>query len=144
MLFLFFSIVTFYSILKITTLYLNKIQYNDTVIELACTLFLLLFLLFVVSPALIILLDIDSIIMPSFVIYNLGFQWAWTYSISCMHSNIGSNVVFLLNFLCFLFLFIFLLLLFNFVTLTLFMLLLYSSLISFNTILMLSFITSSI
>ena len=74
LLFLFFSIVTFYSILKITTLYLNKIYYNDTFIEFVCTLFLLLFLLFVVSPALIILLDVDSIIMPSFIIYSLGFQ----------------------------------------------------------------------
>jgi len=27
--------------------------------------------------------------MPSFIIYNLGFQWAWTYSISYLHFNIG-------------------------------------------------------
>ena len=89
LLFLFFFIVTFYSILKITTLYFNKIYYNDTLLEFVCTLFSLLFLLFIVSPALIILLDIDSIIMPSFIIYSLGYQWAWTYSISFLHSNIG-------------------------------------------------------
>lgn len=74
LLFLFFFIVTFYIILKISNIFFNKIYYNDTLIEFVCTLFLLLFLLFVVSPALIILLDIDSIIMPSFIIYNLGFQ----------------------------------------------------------------------
>ena len=89
LLFLFFFIVTFYSILKITTMYLNKIYYNDSFIELICTLFSLLFLLFIISPALIILLDIDSIIIPSFIIYSLGYQWAWTYSISYLHSNIG-------------------------------------------------------
>jgi heme/copper-type cytochrome/quinol oxidase subunit 2 len=27
--------------------------------------------------------------MPSFIIYSLGYQWAWTYSISYLHSNIG-------------------------------------------------------
>jgi len=89
LLFLFFFIVTFYFILKITTLYFNKIYYNDTFIEFICTQFSLIFLLFIISPALIILLDIDTIIMPSFIIYNLGYQWAWTYSISYLHSNIG-------------------------------------------------------
>ena len=68
---------------------MNKIYYNDTFIELVCTSFSLLFLLFIISPALIILLDIDSIIIPSFIIYSLGYQWAWTYSISYLHSNIG-------------------------------------------------------
>ena len=89
LLFLFFLIVTFYSVLKVTTACLNKIHYNDAVLEFASTLFLLAFLLLVVSPALIVLLDIDSVVMPSFIIYNLGFQWAWTYSISYLHSNIG-------------------------------------------------------
>ena len=89
LLFLFNFILTFYSILKITTLYFNKIYYNDTFIEFLGTIFSLLFLLFIISPALIILLDIDSIIMPSFIIYSLGYQWAWTYSISFLHSNIG-------------------------------------------------------
>jgi len=74
LLFLFFLIVTFYSVLKVTTACLNKIHYNDAVLEFASTLFLLAFLLMVVSPALIVLLDIDSVVMPSFIIYNLGFQ----------------------------------------------------------------------
>jgi len=55
-------------------IYFNKIYYNDTFIELVCTLFSLLFLLFIISPALIILLDIDSIIIPSFIIYSLGYH----------------------------------------------------------------------
>ena len=54
--------------------YFNKIYYNDTFIEFIITLFSLLFLLFIISPALIILLNIDSIIMPSFIIYSLGYQ----------------------------------------------------------------------
>ena len=89
LLFLFFFIVTFYSILKITTPYFNKIYYNDTFIEFVCTLFSLMFLLFIISPALIILLDIDSIIMPSFIIWSLGYQWAWTYNITYLNNNIG-------------------------------------------------------
>ncbi len=75
-------------ILKCTALYFNKIYYNDSLIEFMCTLSCLIFLLFIISPALIILLDIDSIVMPSFIIYSLGYQWAWTYSISYISSNL--------------------------------------------------------
>ena len=75
--------------IKLTTLHLSKVNYNDAQVELACSLFLLLFLLFIVSPALIVLLDMDSLVVPSFIIYNLGFQWAWTYSISYLHSSFG-------------------------------------------------------
>ena len=27
--------------------------------------------------------------MPSFIIYSLGYQWAWTYSISSLYNNNG-------------------------------------------------------
>jgi hypothetical protein len=56
------------------TQYFTKLYYNDILIELLCTLFSLVLLLFIVSPALIILLDIDSVIIPSFIIYSLGYQ----------------------------------------------------------------------
>ena len=74
-----------YSFYLLFTHYLNKIYYNDIFIELLCTLFSLLFLLFILSPSLIILLNLDSIIIPSFIIYSLGYQWAWTYSISYLN-----------------------------------------------------------
>lgn len=89
LLFLFFLIVCFYSILRIMTFCYGKVDYNNTLIEFLSCLFLLLFLIFIVSPSLLILLDIDYITIPSFILYNLGFQWAWTYSISYLHSNIG-------------------------------------------------------
>jgi cytochrome c oxidase subunit 2 len=88
-LFLFFFLATFYCIPKITATHLPKIWYNDTALEFGCTFFSLLFLLFIVSPALIILLDIDSIIMPSFTVYTLGYQWAWAYTVCCLHERVG-------------------------------------------------------
>ena len=84
--FLLFFIGTLYSIIKVTTLYYSKVKADDSFLELVCSLFLVLFLGFIVSPALIVLLDMDSLIMPSFIIYNLGFQWAWSYSICYLHS----------------------------------------------------------
>ena len=89
LLFLFFFLATFYCIPKITAQNLPKISYNDTALEFGCTFFSLLFLLFIVSPALIILLDIDSIIMPSFTVYTLGYQWAWAYTVCCLHESVG-------------------------------------------------------
>ena len=50
--------------------------------EFFLTVFSLFFLLFIISPALIILLDSDLIILPSFIIYSLGYQWAWTFNLS--------------------------------------------------------------
>ncbi len=35
----------------------------------------------IISPALIILFDFDLIILPSFIIYSLGLQWAWQFNI---------------------------------------------------------------
>lgn len=89
LLFLFFFLFIFYCIPKITAQNLPKISYNDTALEFGCTFFSLLFLLFIVSPALIILLDIDSIIMPSFTVYTLGYQWAWAYTVCCLHESVG-------------------------------------------------------
>ena len=39
-----------------------------------------LFVVIIISPALIILLDSEIIIIPSFIVYSCGYQWAWTFS----------------------------------------------------------------
>lgn len=89
LLFLFFFILLFYCVLRIMTFCFGKIYYNNWLIEFFSCLFLLIFLIFIISPSLLILLDIDYITLPSIILYNLGFQWAWTYSISYLHINIG-------------------------------------------------------
>ena len=33
--------------------------------------------------------QLHAIIMPSFIVYSLGYQWARTYSILYLHSNLG-------------------------------------------------------
>ena len=62
---------------------------NLCLIEFTSTLFSLLFLILIISPALIILLDWDLIIFPSFIIYSLGLQWAWQFNIIFLPVNIG-------------------------------------------------------
>ena len=58
-------------------------------VEFISTLFSLLFLVIIISPALIILLDYDITIIPSFLIYSLGLQWAWQFNIVFLDSSIG-------------------------------------------------------
>ena len=70
-------------------LYYSNININHCLIEFTITVFSLLFLLLIISPALIILYDFDLIILPSFIIYSLGLQWAWQFNISFLPLNIG-------------------------------------------------------
>jgi heme/copper-type cytochrome/quinol oxidase subunit 2 len=70
-------------------LLLGNININHSLIEFTSTLFSLLFLIVIITPALIILLDFDLIILPSFIIYSLGLQWAWQFNIVFLPVNIG-------------------------------------------------------
>ena len=70
-------------------LYYSNININHCLIEFTSTLFSLLFLILIISPALIILLDFDLIILPSFIIYSLGLQWAWQFNIIFLPVNIA-------------------------------------------------------
>ena len=70
-------------------LYYSNININHCLIEFTSTLFSFLFLIVIISPALIILLDFDLIILPSFIIYPLGLQWAWQFNIIFLPVNIG-------------------------------------------------------
>ena len=60
--------------MKSSLLYYSNVNINHSLIEFISTLFSLLFLVLIISPALIILLDFDLIILPSFIIYSLGLQ----------------------------------------------------------------------
>jgi len=62
----------------------------------------------IISPSLIILLEFDLILIPSFIIYSLGYQWAWSFNLSftlsflkVLVSNVGTinNVAVMNSFL---------------------------------------------
>ena len=91
LLFLFIIITLFFILINSTLLYYSNINFNHCLIEFISTLFSLLFLIIIISPALIILLDFDLIILPSFIIYSLGLQWAWQFNIIFLPINIGFN-----------------------------------------------------
>ena len=74
LLFLFIIIILFFILINITLLYYSNIQFNHCIVEFLSTLFSLFFLIIIISPALIILLDFDLIILPDFIIYSLGIQ----------------------------------------------------------------------
>ena len=67
-------------LLSCSLLYYITLDFNDTFIEFSFSLFSVCFLLLIVSPSLIILLDFDLILIPCFLIYCLGYQWAWTFN----------------------------------------------------------------
>ena len=91
LLFLFIIITLFFILINSTLLYYSNVNFNHCLIEFISTLFSLLFLIIIISPALIILLDFDLIILPSFIIYSLGLQWAWQFNIIFLPINIGFN-----------------------------------------------------
>jgi hypothetical protein len=74
LLFLFIIISLFFILINSTLLYYSNVSFNHCLVEFISTLFSLLFLVIIISPALIILLDFDLIILPSFIIYSLGLQ----------------------------------------------------------------------
>ena len=75
--------------MKSSLLYCGNVNINHSLIEFLSSLFSLLFLILIISPALIILLDFDLIILPSFIIYSLGLQWAWQFNIIFLPICIG-------------------------------------------------------
>ena len=89
LLFLFIIISLCFILISCTLLYYSNVNINHCLIEFISTLFSLLFLILIISPALIILLDFDLIILPSFIIYSLGLQWAWQFNIIFLPINIG-------------------------------------------------------
>ena len=89
LLFLFIIISLFFILMKSSLLYYSNVNINHSLIEFISTLFSLLFLILIISPTLIILLDFDLIILPSFIIYSLGLQWAWQFNIIFLPLSIG-------------------------------------------------------
>ena len=100
-LFSLFVYIIFYLVLVYTSiLFFSTIRLNDSRIELISTLFSILFLLIIISPALLILLEYDINILSSSVINPLGYQWAWTsnsniigYTSYIDHYIISSNLI---------------------------------------------------
>ena len=45
----------------------------------------------IISPALIILLDFDLIIVPTCIVYTLGLQWAWQFNLNFLPLDLGFN-----------------------------------------------------
>ena len=72
-----------------TSLYYNSINFNHSTIEFISTLFSLLLLIIIIPPALIILLDLDLITIPSYIIYASGLQWAWQFNSVFLPLDIG-------------------------------------------------------
>ena len=89
LLFLFIIISLFFILIHSTLLYYSTIHFNHSTIEFISTLLSLLFLIIIISPALIILMDYDLIIIPSYIIYALGLQWAWQFNIIFQPINLG-------------------------------------------------------
>ena len=72
-----------------TSLYYNSINFNHSTIEFMSTLFSLLLSIIIIPPALIILLDLDLITIPSYIIYASGLQWARQFNSVFLPIDIG-------------------------------------------------------
>jgi len=86
---LFFFLLFFFLAISSSLLFLSSLSGSDTLMEFLLTIFSIFFILLIISPSLIILLDSDLIILPSFIIYSLCYQWAWTFN---LYSSISSSL----------------------------------------------------
>ena len=78
---LFVYVVVYPVTINTTSLFLNTIKLNDNWMELISTLFSTIFPLIIISPALLILLESDITILPSFLIQSPAYQRARTFNI---------------------------------------------------------------
>jgi len=93
---LFVVLLYYFIFINSCLLIINTIKPNINTIELSITLLSILVLLFLISPALIILLDYDSINIPTIILYSIGYQWAWNFNIyfsSLFNTYIDQRIV---------------------------------------------------
>ena len=82
---LFLFIMAFFLVLGSTQLINSSRLCSDVVFETSLVLFSFVLIAIIISPALIILLDLELIIMPSFIIYSCGVQWLWSFSLTYLN-----------------------------------------------------------
>ena len=91
---LFWFIISFFLLLNSSLYYFSTIYFNHSWMEFFGTLLSPIFPIFIISPALIILLDYDISIIPSFIIYSLGYQWSWSFNIAFSSYIFGNRIGF--------------------------------------------------
>jgi len=81
---LFLYIIIYFIFVNTCCLFFSNVSLSvhDLYIEFISTLCSIMFLLTIISPALLILLESDINIMASCILQSLGYQWAWTFSLS--------------------------------------------------------------
>lgn len=77
---LFLFVCLFFLVFSSCQLLISSVLCSGAVFEFSLILGSFLFIVIIISPALIILLDSEIIIIPSFIVYSCGYQWAWTFS----------------------------------------------------------------
>ena len=77
---LFLFLCLFFLIFSSCQLLISSLYCSGAVFEFSLILVSFLFIVIIISPALIILLDYEIIIVPSFIVFICGYQWAWTFS----------------------------------------------------------------
>ena len=82
LLYLWYLLINMFLFTYSCLLYYITLDYNDSFMEFFFSLYSILFLLLIISPSLIILLNFTIILIPYFIIYCLGYQWAWTFNLS--------------------------------------------------------------
>ena len=71
---LFLFLMVFFILFSSCQLIISSILCSGAVFEFGLILICFLFVVIIISPALIILLDSEIIIIPSFIVYSCGYQ----------------------------------------------------------------------
>jgi cytochrome c oxidase subunit 2 len=79
-------IIIYFIFVNSCCLFFSNVCVQDLYIEFISTLCSLMFLLTIISPAVLIILESDINIMASCILQSLGYQWAWTFSLYFLYS----------------------------------------------------------
>lgn len=60
---------------------MNSIYSTDIYIETIISLVSFIYIIFIIAPGILLFIDLDAISSYNFLIYILGYQWAWTFNI---------------------------------------------------------------
>jgi hypothetical protein len=71
---LFFFYIFLFFIIFNSSLLLNSIYYNDSLVELTITFISLIYVILIISPGLLLFMDFDLISSSSFILYCTGYQ----------------------------------------------------------------------
>ena len=68
-------------VINLTTFSVTSLEFTDLEFDISITFMCLLFLILILIPSLLLVMDTTSFNPSSFIVYSFSYQWAWAYTV---------------------------------------------------------------